>query len=157
MAACILLSRPETGKHSHLFGSALVVACIGMMYATMSHWAKYLRVLFGGGILSSLIALGSGHLPNRDPFPRPIAAMVLALFLAYTALAGAVGRRHLTMFDRVALTCFVAATVVGLAGLITKPTTPTSGAVWLGVGFVCLLATWVRDRFHSTVANGVHH
>ncbi len=133
----------------------ILVVVIVVMLATINHWVKYLQVFFGGFILGCLLALGSGHLLNGGPFPRAIAAALVALLVGCSLIAGTLAKRKLTMLDRMALIAFVAAFVGGLV-----KGTPTSGLIGLGVGFGCLLALWVHNRYSSRkdksnqVANG---
>jgi len=71
----VLISTPETGKHSHLIGWAIVTVCGALMVATVDHWAKYLTVLLGGGILGGRLILSNEHLLKVSrPFPRATAA-----------------------------------------------------------------------------------
>jgi hypothetical protein len=137
----ILVSRPETGKHSHLIGWAILIPAIGVMLSTMNHWVKYLQVIFGGGILGGILATGSGHLPNGSPFPRPIAASFTALLVGCSLISRTLARRGLTVLDRVALVAFLAAFVGGIV-----EDTPTSGLIGLSIGFGCLSVAWLRGR-----------
>jgi hypothetical protein len=135
-----LASRPEIGTHSHLTGWATLLVAAGAAILTVSHWVKYLPVILGGGILGGLLAIGTGHLLNNKPFPRPVAAGVTALFLACGLISRPLAKRPLTMLDRVALMAFLAAFVGGIV-----IDTPTSGLIGLGIGFGCLFAAWLRD------------
>jgi hypothetical protein len=140
----VLVSTPESGKHPHLVGGTILVAAVAAMIVTMNHWVKHLQVIFGGFILGSLLAIGSGHFLNGSPVSRPIAGALTALFVGYALISRALSQRKLRTFDRVALIAFLAAFVAGLVR-----DTPIAGLVGLGVGFGFLFAAWVHDRLSS--------
>jgi hypothetical protein len=98
------------------------------------------ELLGEGGLLATI----SGHLLDSRPFPRPIAAAWTALFAGCSAIAQTLAKRELGMFDRVALIGFLAAFMGGFL-----QDTPVCGLIYFGLGFVCLLAAWVRQRFSS--------
>jgi hypothetical protein len=140
-----LASRPESERHSHLIGWTILVIATTVMIATINHWVKYLQAILGGFVLGGLLATMSGHLLNdAKPFPRLIAASMTALFVGCSLISRTLARHRLTVFDRVALITFLVAFVGGIVR-----DTPTSGLIGLGIGFGCLLAAWVRDRFSS--------
>jgi hypothetical protein len=143
-AGWILVSRPETGKHSHLIGWAILITTTAIMLATMNHWVKYLRVFFGGAILVGILAIGSGHVPNGMLFPRPVAVALTALLVGCSLISQTLAKRPLTFVDRVTLVAFMAAFVGGVVR-----GTPTSNLVGLGVGFGCLLIAWAHDRWST--------
>jgi hypothetical protein len=138
----VLVSRPETGTHSLWAGWTILLVAVAVMIATMSHWVKYLQVIFGSGILGGLLATGTGHLLNGRPFPRSAAASVTALFVGCSLISRTLARRRLTILDRAALIAFLAAF---LGGIVRD--TPTSGLIGLGIGFGCLSVAWLYDRF----------
>ena len=137
----VLVSRPETGTHSHLVAWAILLVAGVVMITTMDHWARYLPVIFGSGTLGGLLATGAGHLLNGNPFPRPIAAGMAALFVGCSLVSRPLAKRPLTMIDRVVLVAFLIALIGGMiAG------TPISGFAGLSVGFGCLSVAWLCDR-----------
>jgi hypothetical protein len=144
-AGGVLASRPETETHSHLVGWTILFVAVVVMIATVDHWVRYLQVILGGAIFGCLLALGSGHLLNNQPFPRSIAAGLTALFVGCSLISRTLARRRLTMFDRAALIAFVAAFVVGIV-----QDTPTAGLIGLGIGFCFLSVAWLRGRYSST-------
>jgi len=137
-----VLSEPDTAKHSHLAGWAILVIAAAVMIPTMNHWVKYLQVILGGGILGGLLATIQGHTLNGAPFPRPIAAALTALLVGCSLISRSLAMRKLRMLDRVALVAFLGALVGGMV----KGTT-MSGIVGVGVGFGCLLIAWLRNWF----------
>jgi hypothetical protein len=140
----VLVSAPETGKHSHLLGGTILIVAVVAMITTMNHWVKHLQVIFGGFILGGILATGSGHLPNGSSLSRLTAAGLTALFIGCGLISRTLAQRKLRMFDRVALIAFLAAFACGLVR-----ETPTAGLVGLGIGFGFLSAAWVRDRLSS--------
>ena len=136
-----VLSAPDTAKHSHLAGWAILVIASALMIATMDHWVKYLQVILGGGILGGLLVTVQGHTLNGAPFPRSIAAALTALLIGSSLISRTLAGRKLRILDRVALVAFLGALVGGMV-----QGTPTSGAVGLAVGFGCLLTAWFCNR-----------
>lgn len=144
----VLISTPETGKHSHLIGWAIVTVCGAWMFATVDHWAKYLPVLLGGGILGGLLSLSRGHLLNDSrPFPRATAAAITGLLIGCSLVAQTLAGRRLGAPDRAALIAFA----VALVGAFFEGP-PTNGLIGLSVGFTVLLALWVSNRYSSRKA-----
>jgi hypothetical protein len=139
-----LISTPETGRHSHLAGWTILLAAMAVMIATMDRWVKYFRVILAGGVLGGLMATGEAHLLNGSPFPRSIAAGMTALLIACSLISQTLAKRPLHMSDRVALIGFLGAF---LGGMVEG--TPTSALISVGVGFCCLLAAWLYNRFSS--------
>ena len=116
------------------------------MIGTMNHWVRYLRVIFGAGILGGLLATGTGHLLNDPkPFPRSVAAGITALFVGCGLVSQTFASRRLTMFDRAALIAFLAAFVGGIV-----KDSPTSSLIGLTLGFGCLFVAWMRALLSST-------
>jgi HAMP domain-containing protein len=136
-----VLSAPDTGKHSHLAGWAILIIATGVMIATMNHWVKYLQLVLGAFILGCLLATIQGHLLNGAPFPRLIAAALTALLIGCSLISWTLAGRKLRMLDRVALVAFLGALVGGMA-----QGTPTCGVVGLAIGFGCLLIAWLYNR-----------
>ena len=145
LAGWILVSRPETGKHSHLIGWGVLLAAIVIMLATMSLWIRLLSALFGGCILMGVIAVFTGRVPNGAPFSRPIAAILTALLLCCGMISRSMAKRPLTIIDRVMLVAFLA---VFAGGLVEG--TPTSSVVGLSVGLCCLLVTRIHSRRNNS-------
>lgn len=139
-----VLSTPDTGRYSHMRGWTILTIAILVMIATMDHWVKYLQIILGGGILSGLLAVAEGHLLNGHPFPRFTAAALTALFASCSLISRPLTRAKLTMFDRAALICFLAALISG-----TLRDRPTDGIIGLGIGFACLLAIRLRHRLRA--------
>lgn len=144
-AGCVLISTPETGRHSHLAGWAILTITAAVMIVTMDHWVKYLRVILAGGILGGFLATATGHLLNGQPFPRLIAAIMTALLAGCSVISQTLAKRKLTMLDRAALVGFLLAFVSGIV-----KDTPMSGVAGLSVGFVCLLIAWSCARSAPT-------
>jgi hypothetical protein len=140
-AAIKVLSEPDTGKHSHFAGWAILIIAVGLMIATMDHWVKYLQLVLGGFILGGLAVTIQGHLPNGAPCPRSIAAALTSLFIGCSLISGTLADRKLRRLDRAALIAFLGALVGGMF-----PGTPISGLVGLAIGFGCLLVTWLYHR-----------
>lgn len=141
LAGWILVSRPETGKHSHLIGWTILAGCAAAMLISIDRWAKYLPTFLAGAILGGILITCSGRLPNGSPFPRPIATVLTCFLIASGVLSQTLARRNLTMFDRVALVVFLGALVGGLV-----EGTPSSGLIGLGIGFGSLSAAWLYNR-----------
>lgn len=142
--AWVLISSPETGRHSHLAGWGILIVAIAIMIATLNHWVKYLPVIFGGFILGGLLALASGHLLNNRPFPRILAAGLTALFIGCSLISRTLAERELKTFDRLALVAFLVAFVGGLV-----KETVISGVIGLSLGFCCLLVAWAHNRWSA--------
>lgn len=136
-----VLSAPDTGKHSHLAGWAILVIGTGVMITTMTHWVKYLQLVLGASILGCLLATIQGHLLNGAPFPRSIAAALTALLIGCSLVSRTLAGRKLRTLDRVALIAFTAAIVGGMV-----EGTPRSGIIGVAIGFGCLLVAWAYDR-----------
>jgi hypothetical protein len=137
-----LVSTPPTGWHPRLVGGIVLILALAAAVAMMSHWVKYLQVVFGGMTLGALLATVSGHLlSGSQPFPRPAAAAILALSIGCGLISRTLARREITTFDRIGILGLLAAV---LAGLFEGG--PRAGVVGLGAGFICLLAVWVRSR-----------
>ena len=136
-----VLSAPDTGKHSHLAGWAILVIAAGVMITTMNHWVKYLQLVLGAFILGCLLATIQGHVLNGAPFPRSIAAALTALLIGCSLLSRTLAGRKLRRLDRVALIAFTAAIVGGMV-----EGTPRSGIIGVAIGFGCLLIAWAYDR-----------
>jgi hypothetical protein len=139
-----LVSMPETGRHSHFAGWTILSIAALTMILTMNYWVKYLHFIFGGLILGCLLATGTGHLLNDAPFPRWIAALLMALFVGCAVISRTFVKRKLRIADRLALTAFLAAFVGGLI-----KDTPISGLIGVGIGFCCLLVALLHDRISS--------
>lgn len=144
-AALKILAVPDTGRHSHLLGWAILFVAVVLVIATMDHWVRYLQMVLGGGILGGLLAAGTGHLLNGAPFPRAIAATVTALFVGCSLISRTLAKRRLEMFDRVALIGFLVSVVGGI-----YEETPIAGLIGFSAGLACLLAAWVQNRFLSS-------
>jgi hypothetical protein len=143
-----LVSRSRDGKYpqaveAHV-GWAILLICVVVLVATVDRWVRFLQVFLGGGILGSLLALGSGHLLNGKPFPRPVSAILTTLLIGCSLILQTLAKRKLEVVDRVALIAFVAAFV---GGMLVE--TPTSGVIGLGTGFAILLALWLHHRSSS--------
>ncbi len=129
-----VLSAPDTARHSHLAGWAILVIATAVMIATMNRWGKYLQLILGGGVLGGLLVTIQGHTLNGVPFPRSIAAALTVLLIGSSLISRTLALRKLTMLDRMALVAFLG----GLLGGIVQGT-PTSGVVGLSIAFGCLL------------------
>jgi len=129
-----LVSRPETGKHSHFAGWMILIITSVLMIFTMNHWVKYLRVIIGGGVLGGLLATATGHLPNGKPFPQLIAAILTALLVGCSLISQNLAKRKLSILDRASLIGFVVAFVSGVV-----KNTPASAVAGLSIGLACLL------------------
>lgn len=136
-----VLSQPDTAKHSHLAGWAILVIAAAVMLATMNHWVKYLQLILGGGILGGLLVTTQGHTLNGAPFPRSIAGALTALLIGSSLISGTLAGRKLRILDRLALVAFLGALVGGMV-----QGTPISGLIGLAVGFGCLLVAWLYNR-----------
>lgn len=107
------------------------------MVTTMDRWAKHLQVVFGGLTLGALLALASGHLLNStQPFPRPVAGILLVLSIGCGLVSRTLADRKLTVADRLALLGLV----VALLGSFFQGS-PTAGVIGLALGLACLLFT----------------
>jgi hypothetical protein len=144
-----VLSAPDTRKHSHLAGWAILVIAAAVMITTMNHWVKYLQVILGGGILGGLLAIAQGHLLNGAPFSRMIAAGLTAVLIGCSLISQTLAKRSLRILDRVALVAFVAALASGMV-----VGTPAWGLVCVSVGFGCLFAAWLYNRL-SPISNPI--
>ncbi|HET9182321.1 MAG TPA: hypothetical protein VFP59_09330 [Candidatus Angelobacter sp.] len=140
----MLVSTPETGRHSHLAGWAILIVGIAIMLTTMDHWVKYLRMVLAGGILGGLLATESGHLLNGMPFPRPAAAGITALLIGCSLISQTLAKRTLRISDRVALAGFLSAFVTGM-----MENTTISFLVGTGIAFCFLFSAWLYNRFSS--------
>jgi hypothetical protein len=144
-----VLSVPDSGKHSHLAGWAILIVAAAVMIATMDHWVKYLQLILGGGILGGLFAIVQGHLFNGAPFPRMAAVGVTAVFIGCSLISQTFAKRRLRISDRVGLAAFVAA--FASAKLVG---TPILGLICVSIGFGCLFAAWLYNRV-SPISNPV--
>jgi len=143
-----LASRPETGAHSRLAGWTVLLVAAAVMIATMDHWVRYIQLIFGSGILGGLLATGTGHLLNGEPFSRLVAAAITALFVGCSLISRTLARRRLMMVDRVAILAFLAAFVGGIL-----KGTPASGLVGLSIGFGFLSIGWLVRAYPSDQSN----
>jgi NAD/NADP transhydrogenase beta subunit len=139
-----VLSAPDTAKHSHLAGWAILALASAVMIATMNHWVKYLQLILGGGILGGLLVTIQGHTLNGALFPRSVAAALTVLLIGSSLISRTLAGRKLRILDRVALVAFLGAL---LGGMVQG--TPISGIVGLAVGFGCLFIAWFYNRSSS--------
>ena len=137
-----VLSEPDNARHAHLAGWAILIVATAVTLVTMNHWAKYLQVILGGGILGGLLAIIQGHTLNGAPFSRLIAAVLTVLLIGCSLISGTLAGRKLRMLDRAALVAFLGALVVGMV-----QGTPTSEIAGLAIGFGCLLFAWLYNRW----------
>lgn len=138
----LVASAPGSGQRSPALGWTILGGCFAVVAATVSHWVKYLRYILGGLTLGALLAVADGHLLNSSaPFSRLAAGELAALSAASGLVSHTLAARQLTIFDRVALVGFVAATVGG--GLFNSPQAAVFG---LALGFAFLFAAWAHSR-----------
>jgi uncharacterized membrane protein YhaH (DUF805 family) len=139
------ISVTEKRAHSHEVAWAILIVGFVPMLATMDRWVKYLPVILGGFTLGTLLATIQGRLLNGTYFPRSIAAALTGLLVGSSLLSQTLTRRNLGIFERVALTAFVTAWMVGFVD-----GTPRAGLVGISIGFACLAACWAWNRFVAT-------
>ena len=139
-AALKLLSMPDTGRHSHLGGWMILVVATALMIGAVDRWVRYLPVIFGGGLVGSLLATASGHLLNQRPIPRWVPACISVLFVGSGLVSQTFQNRKLTKFDRGTLVVFAAMFAAGAA--VDDPTI----LIWWSLAFACLLVMWLRNR-----------
>lgn len=145
-----LVSLPETGRHSHVGGWVILAAATTVLVATTDHWVKTLQFILGGGILGGIVVTATGHLVNDSrPFPRLVALAITGLLIGSSLVSRTMAARELAGVDRVALVAFVAALVGGIV-----KNTPTSGAIGLAIGFVCLSSAWAFNRVRNNSSRG---
>jgi hypothetical protein len=144
-----VLTAPDTARHSHMAGWAILAFAAAVMITTMNHWVKCLQIILGGGIFGGLLATLQGHTLNGASIPRSIAAALTVLLVGCSLISGTFAGRKLRMLDRVALVAFLGALVGGMV-----QETPIFGVVGLTIGYCCLLIAWLYNRTLSARERG---
>ena len=153
----VLVTTPETGRHSHLVGwTALVIAFV-VLVKTMDRWIHYARTFLGFGIVGGWVILWRGHLlGSQTPVPRIFSALVILMFAGCSFVLEDLAKRPLQVIDRVGLVAFAAVLAWAMAAgaTLTSPevkTTPwgpaTAAIPRLIVGFGIVLALWTYHRY----------
>jgi hypothetical protein len=141
----VLVSTPETGRHSHVMGWTALVIGFLILVTTTDRWIRYAQVFLGCGIIGGLVTLARGHMPgNQAPFPRTLAAVLVLLLVGCSLIVGTLAKRRLRAIDRVGLVAFVAAFTGALA-----PGTQADTMIRLAVGLGILLALWGYHRYRD--------
>lgn len=144
-----LISRPETGKHSHVGGWILLALCAALMLSTMTCWVRHLQLVIGGFVIGAIFTATIGHLPGNDgsPFSRAMAFGLILILICCSLVVRTIANRRLGTFDRVALTGFLAAIIAGLA-----KQTDSAGLIGFGTGLGFLCLAWLYDRNKASEA-----
>jgi len=117
----------------------------------MDRWVKYLQVVLGSVVVGGLFMIVDGHSLSEPhkPISRLVATTVTLLIIGCGAVAGTFAKRKLTRSDRLALTGFLAAFVVGLSA-----TEAAVGIIGFSIALICLVTAWARNRFELGRTDG---
>ena len=139
-----LVTRPETGRHSHLAGWTALIIGATVFWTTMDRWIRHAQVFLGGGILGGVTILITGHLMNsQKPFPRLASAVMILTLIGCSLIVGTLAERRLRLVDRVGLVAFGATFLAAGAGR----SDPMQVLLPMIAGFAILLMLWASHRF----------
>lgn len=141
------------GRYPSVFGPVFLSVSMPTMIATMNRWVK----IFGGflalAVVNGAISIMSGHLLANptQPVSRLDAFYLTAFFATAAALAWTVGRRKLSVVDRISVMSFlfIFGCQLGYKGprdVVKIAPLNATDFTFMGFGLSCLLVAWGYNR-----------
>jgi len=127
--------------HPPALGWALLSIAALVLVFTMDWWVKVFPGLLAYGVLGSVLMLMNGHAVNHPEVvvPRLEALVLIAFFVAATALSFTFTKHKLTVADRIGLFIFILC-------FFWQAVAPRLMIIALAIGFACLIGAWGCDR-----------